>query len=218
MASFHNWSLPGFWARNFLVHVVPVVLLGGWVKLGRAEIFGYTKKLQRLDLICRTFTAFGYKLEFEELLPYIPTLGYQRQVFEIMEEHNINIPSTYMIERIYPISVFVRQMWKRACPVVYGFVPDARHGETARRILFKAKRSIRIIQRFARYRFKTKAAKKIQRVWRKCVSDPSYSVARRRLVREFEEMEMLRLTDYGYGYGYHNGRPALPISSKNVTT
>lgn len=33
----------------------------------------------------------------------------------------------------------------------------------------------------------TRAARKIQRAWRRCVSDPSYKVCKTRLEREFRE-------------------------------
>ena len=36
---------------------------------------------------------------------------------------------------------------------------------------------------------KIKAATRIQRAWRRCVSDPSYKICRARLMREFEELQ-----------------------------
>jgi hypothetical protein len=52
------------------------------------------------------------------------------------------------------------------------------------------RKSARVIQRAWRRRQlknKTIPALKIQRAWRKCISDPSHAVCKRRLLREFKE-------------------------------
>ncbi len=55
----------------------------------------------------------------------------------------------------------------------------------------RATRVVHVIQRAWRRRQlkkKTVSALKIQRAWRKCTSDPSHAVCKRRLLREFKEL------------------------------
>lgn len=155
----------------------------------RQEIIAFCARNGSITFACDACKAFGYNLEFEDIYPYIRIFSDPTHVYESFEMYGIKVPTQYMINRMYPMTLFIRQMWKHACPTVYNMVPDPRYGPAARLQLWKAKRSIRVIQRFARFCIRNNAAKKIQRRWRKCVSDPSYRVARLRLIREFECMK-----------------------------
>jgi hypothetical protein len=48
-------------------------------------------------------------------------------------------------------------------------------------------RAARVIQR--RFKARREAVLKIQSVWRRCISDPSHPICRRRLMREFREAD-----------------------------
>lgn len=131
---------------------------------------------------------FGYPLRFEDMIVMFNPFADGRTVFEQMTFFNTEMPSEYLIENLYPVDVLIRQLWIRACPIMYTLKLDQRYGGNAEAEFFKAKRSIRVIQRFARECRRGRAAKRIQRSWRKCVSDPNFEVAKARLVREFFQM------------------------------
>ena len=152
------------------------------------QISRFTRVSSGIGCFARACIKFGYPLTFEMLIqkfnPFIP----HSRIFEEIVSWGIEFPTEYMLDHFYSVDLLIRQMWIRACPIVYDLDLSSRHGPYAAYKLFRAKRAIRVIQRFARFIVKTKAAKKIQRAWRKCVSDPGYLVARTRLLREFSEM------------------------------
>lgn len=152
------------------------------------SFYGRGTAVYQMGFMLETCKAFGYSLQFHDILPTLPPFQHPGMLYDDLFRHGITIPTEYMLVRWFPIDLFVRQLWVRACPQVFAMVPDPLYGPVGRAKLFKAKRSIRIIQRFARFCVRTNAAKRIQRAWRKCVSDPSHRVARRRLMREFQNI------------------------------
>jgi hypothetical protein len=154
-----------------------------------AQIARFTRVSSGVSCFAQACLKFGHPLSFDMLIqkfnPFIP----HENIFETITALGVEFPTGYMLDHYYSADLLIRQMWLRACPVVYCLELSSRHGPYAAYKLFRAKRAIRVIQRFARFITKTKAAKKIQRAWRKCASDPRYAVARNRLVREFSEMQ-----------------------------
>ena len=153
------------------------------------EIVTFTRVSYGPSCFANACIKFGYPISFATMISMSNPFMEARNVFKVMTRFGVEIPTPYMVENFYPVDVLVHQMWTHCCPIVYTLDLPPRYGRHARAKLFAGKRSIRVIQRFARACRMARAAKAIQRAWRKCITDPSYGVARARLIREFSEMK-----------------------------
>lgn len=157
----------------------------------RAEIAAFAHSLP--ETYAKTCTSFGYDVTFQEIMAMFNPFTAASTVYDKLARLGIPIPTEYMLNNWFPVQTLVRQMWARACPVVYNldirekWKADVGHAGMAGTglVLFRAKRAVRVIQRFARFIVRTRAAKTIQRAFRKCSSDPAFALARNRLRREF---------------------------------
>ena len=154
-----------------------------------AQISRFTRVSSGPTCFAQACLKFGYPLTFELLIERFNPFTPHATIFEAITGWGVEFPTGYMLDHFYSADLLIRQMWLRACPILYEINLASTYGRPPAYKLFRAKRAIRVIQRFARFIAKTKAAKKIQRAWRKCASDPRYVVTQNRLVREFSEMQ-----------------------------
>jgi hypothetical protein len=136
----------------------------------------------------RTCREFGYEPIFEDAVNTLsPFISPVRVYFDCISS-NIKVDWKFLIDRKAPVGILVRHMWNTGeqnlynhvlNPIIYG--PNILN-------FIHAKMCIRRIQSFFRFCIKTRAAIKIQRRWRKSVSDPTFILTRKRLLREFDEL------------------------------
>nr|WRJ70078.1 hypothetical protein TetV2_00633 [Oceanusvirus sp.] len=135
--------------------------------------------------LCREF---GKEPTFQQVMQ--ATAGYSRNdVYWKCQKNGISVPSSYLLENGFTCNVLVRHMISTACPLIWNArLVDYGYFSFDQMHLVVAKLSVFRIQKFFRFVMRRRAAKKIQRAWRKATSDPRRLVGKRRLVREFYEI------------------------------
>jgi hypothetical protein len=111
---------------------------------------------------------------------------FDRDLYYAVESEGGGVTSRQVVDHGFAPDVLVEHMIRRACPFLWSLGP----GELGERFwdVFRAKRRIRLVQRWMRRRFVERRARTIQRAWRNAVTDPSRGPARKRLRREFTEI------------------------------
>jgi hypothetical protein len=130
----------------------------------------------------------GLRPSVEDVIQSVSFYCHKKTLYDATEEHGLVIPTEHMLERLFPSDLLVRHMWRTACPLLFGGrLPDL-YGPPDRLRLLRARGAVRTLQRFARRLRQNRAARAIQRAWRRAVCDPWRPPAKRRLLREFDAL------------------------------
>lgn len=145
------------------------------------------RSLKQMAVLLRHY---GHEPEYLDFFFVAHPLMRKRDIFAELEDAGVTAPSQILRDLRFPVDILVRQMWKQACPLIFGYnmsaPPAASYYLPDERLsVLRAKAAIRCIQRFGRHIRRTRAATRIQREWRRAISDPLRSLARTRLAREF---------------------------------
>lgn len=155
----------------------------------RQEINGFCE-LNRvgIEMYAQSCRSHGYEPIFEDAIKTISPFANPIRVYWDCNHANVNVESKFLLDRNAPVGILVRHMLTTADPTIYYHtLSHYVYGYTILDFVF-AKRCIRRIQSFFRFCKRQRAAVKIQRMWKKSVSDPSFMFTKKRLMREFDEM------------------------------
>jgi hypothetical protein len=156
----------------------------------RVEIDGFCQMNRvGIQMYERTCREFGYDPIFEDAVNTLSPFTNPVRVYFDCISSNIKVNWEYLIDRKAPVGILVRHMWNTGEPNLYNHkLSQNVYGDQSILAFIYAKICIRKIQSFFRYCIKSRAAIKIQRRWRKSVSDPTFILTRKRLLREFDEL------------------------------
>ncbi|AUF82672.1 hypothetical protein TetV_590 [Tetraselmis virus 1] len=126
---------------------------------------------------------FGYEPTFEEAM-FVSEYFDLFYTYKELESCNIPITDIDLFIDGGSIKSMIRHMWKEGSEYLYNYSDFLLFTEREKVDWMKAKRSIRIIQKFLRLGIKIKKAIIIQRRWRQCFYSPHHEIGKRRLLRE----------------------------------